>query len=325
MKVFLIVLGIIFLLLTIICILAFLLVDKEMKGFFNKRADRGEYTLQDKKLSDFKKLNATDFSFENKGEILKGKIYYRKNTDGDVILLCHGYGAGHEAYLTEINYYAQKGYTVIGFDYRGCVNSGGIMTHFGGSVEDLKACYEYLTKNFKLKDKNLYLWGHSWGAYTALCGTEFIKAKKVIALCPFDTPVGVLTKFTLPYEKKLCYLLKPFRFLYLKLKFGKTGNISSFKTAEKSNILSLIILGEQDSVAPKVTYSFTGNNIKVLTLSDKGHNPYNSVEGEKYLNQTLLNLSTSTDIKKTLSEVDYDLITDEDEKVMQMTLDFYSL
>ncbi len=322
MKIFLIVFGIILLLFLIFSAVCFSLVKKEMKGFFGKRADRGEFTLQDKKTSDFKKLIAQEFNFNSRGEVLRGKIYYKK-PEGNIIIVCHGYGAGHEAYLTEINSFVQRGYTVVGFDYRGCVNSSGILTHFGGSVEDLKACYEYLLSNSDLSNKKIYLWGHSWGAYTALCGTEFIKAQKVIALCPFDTPVKVLTKFTLPFEKKFSYLLIPYRFLYLKFKFGKYGNISSFKTVESSNIPALIITGKLDTVAPQLKYKFTKNNIKVISLENKGHNPYNTVEAETYLNKTLFELSQSTDIKKTLSEVDYDLITTEDEEVMNLLYEFY--
>lgn len=295
-----------------------------MAGFFNKRADRTEFTLQDKKVSDFKNLLSEEFSFISNGETIKGKVYYRKKADGDIILICHGYGAGHEAYLTEINSFAQKGYTVIGFDYRGCVNSSGILTHFGGSIIDTLACYEYLKSNMLLDGKKLYLWGHSWGAYTALCSSQFIKAEKIIALCPFDTPVKVLTKFTLPYEKKFSSILIPYRFLYLKFKYKNYGNISAFKSIEKTNIPTLIIVGEKDVVAPKLTYNFTKDNVKLVRLRDKGHNPYNTVKAEEYLNKTLYDLSQSLDIKKTLSQVDYNLITLQDEQVMNLMYDFYS-
>lgn len=324
MKIFLIVLLVVLLLFIIFSTVCFLLVKKELKSFFGKRADRGEFTLQDKKISDFKKLSAEDFTFTSHGEILKGKIYYKKKFDGDIIFVCHGYGAGHEAYLTEINYFVQKGFTVVGFDYRGCVNSSGILTHFGASIEDLKSCYHYILSNADLKDRKIYLWGHSWGAYTALCGSQFIKAQSVIALCPFDTPVKVLTKFTLPFEKKFSYLLIPYRFLYLKFKFGKYANISSFKSIEKSNIPALIITGEKDVVAPKLKYTFTSDKVKVVNLKDKGHNPYNTVKAETYLNQTLYNLSHCSDIKKSLSKVDYKLITEEDQEFMNLMYEYYT-
>ena len=41
------------------------------------------------------------------------------------------------------------------------------------------------------------------------------------------------------------------------------------------------------------------------------------------LNQTLYNLTQTKDLLKTLAEVDYDLITQEDELVLQLMLDFY--
>ncbi len=323
MKFLLISLCILVAVILLISIVAFAIIRKELKGVFGGRADRTAFTLQDKKVTDFKKLTSNEFVFLSQNETLKGSFYYSKKPDGDIIIFCHGYGAGHQAYLTEINYFVQKGFTVIGFDYRGCVNSGGTLTHFGASVEDLKACYEYLKTNFDLTDKKLYLWGHSWGAYTALCGSSFVKAEKIIALCPFNTPVQLLTKFSYPYEKGLSLILKPFRAIYLKIKFGKYANISAFKSVEKSRIPTLIILGNLDTVVPKLSYKFTTDNIKIITLKDKGHNPYNTVEAEKYLNTTLLNISQSKNLSKTLSEVDYDLITQEDLSVMELMLNFY--
>ncbi len=325
MKIILIVACIIIVLLALISLASFTIITKEMKGFFGSRADRTAYTLQDRKVSDFKKLKCQEFTFLSSGEILKGKIYYNKKPDGDIILICHGYGAGHEAYLTEINSFVTNGYTVVGFDYRGCVNSGGKLTHFGASIEDLKCCYDYLKQNLNLENRKLYLWGHSWGAYTALCGSAFIKAEKIIAMCPFNTPVQVLTKFTYSKERFLSIILKPFRAIYLKVKFGKYSNYSSFKAVEKSRIKTLIILGKQDMVAPKFNYKFNSKQVKVISLDGKGHNPYNTIEAERYLNQTLYNLTQTKDLLKTLAEIDYDLITQEDEQVMQLMLDFYKL
>ncbi len=306
-----------------LAVIGIFIVRKELKGFFGGRADRTSFTLQDKKLSDFEGLRAEEFSFISQRETLKGKIYYNNSIEGDLLIVCHGYGAGHEAYLTEINSFTRQGYTVVGFDYRGCVNSGGTLTHFGASVEDLKACYEHLKAKLDLSNKRVYIWGHSWGAYTALCGSKFIKAEKIIATCPFNTPVQILTKFTYPYEKALSLILKPLRAIYLFFRFGKGSNISAFKRIDKSNIPSLIILGKLDSVAPKFNYKFKNGNVTVICLDDKGHNPYNTVEAEAYLNNTLLKISQSSDLRKTLSEVDYDLITQEDKRVMEIMYNFY--
>ena len=111
----------------------------------------------------------------------------------------------------------------------------------------------------------------------------------------------------------------------MKVKFGKYSNYSAFKAVEKSGIKTLIILGKQDMVAPKFNYKFNSKQVKVISLDGKGHNPYNTIEAERYLNQTLYNLNQTKDLLKTLAEVDYDLITQEDELVLQLMLDFYKL
>ena len=315
------ILSIIFILI-LLCLLLFYIVKKELSFIFKGRCDRNENTLQDKPLTDFPNLNYTEISFKNLNETINGRIYfYNEIANKDIIIFCHGYGAGHEAYISEIDFFAKNNFVVVGFDYRGCKLSSGKLSHFGSSVVDTEACYNYLLNNNYLQNKKVYLVGHSWGAYTALCCSKLPKIEKVIALCPFNNPVDFFTKKCYFKEKFFTYILKPFRLLYLKLKYKKYGNISSYKTIDNSNKKALIIFGEQDLIIGKINYVFN-NNVTKLSLADKGHNPYNTVEAEKYLNETITNLTLAENKQEFLQQVDYLKITQQDNVIMQTMLDF---
>ena len=126
----------------------------------------------------------------------------------------------------EIDYYINRGYTCIGFDCRGCKLSDGKITHFGASIQDLTALYNYLEEINFLQEKPLFLWGHSWGGYTALAGSTLPKVKKIIAFAPFDKPLKIIFSQSKKIIKGLANFLIPFRFVYYGLRYGKFFNIS---------------------------------------------------------------------------------------------------
>ena len=302
----------------------FIFCEIERKKLFPRRCDRNEYTLQDRPLTDFKNMQYKDFCFYSKKSILRGRFYFKDNLENNnLIVFCHGYGAGHEAYLTEIDYYINKGFTCIGFDYSGCKLSDGLTSHFGASVQNLNSLYNYLEEIDFIKDKNLYLWGHSWGAYTALIGSKLAKVKKVVAFCPFNKPQNLIEKQSGKFIKGFSKFLIPFRWIFYKVKYGKNTNEASYKTINKTLKPALIIFGEKDQVIGKINYNFN-KNVTTILCKDKAHNPYNSVQAEEYLNQTISEFYTCKDKLEFLSKVDYKKITEQDLDILQKTIDFLS-
>ncbi len=294
----------------------------EKKHIFPPRCDRNENTLQDRNVNEFDNLTYKQIEFYSGKSILRARIYYNNNVnENNVIIFCHGFGAGHEAYITEIDYYVKNCYVCIGFDYKGCKLSDGKVSHFGQSIKDLKALYNYLEEINFLQDKNLYLWGHSWGGYTALHGSKLPKVQKIISLCPFDKPLNLITKQSKNVIKKLAVLLVPFRNILYFCKYGKYANLSSFKAINKSNKTALIIFGEKDYLIGKIDFKFN-NNVIVKTQKEKGHNVYSSFTAEEYLKETINNLNSTTDKKEILNSVDYKKITEQDLNLLQETLDF---
>lgn len=286
-------------------------VAKEHKNFFPKRLERSEETFKDLTVNDFDLLQKEDVEFAE----YKGAFYYKEKSD-KIIFLLHGYGAGHQAYMAEINNFCSNGYTVFSFDYSGCQLSGGQTHTFYTAVKDAEKAYDYLKNNYNFK--RLFLFGHSWGGYVALILASKIKCDKVVALCPLDSANAFFSRIN--NSKKLNKILPIFRKTYLWFNFGGEANISSYKVAEKLNIPTLIIFGEKDSFV--TARQFKNPNIKTTVYKNKAHNPYNTETAEKYLNDCLVELNKAEDKKEFLKTVDYKKITEEDNLVMTDIFNF---
>ena len=121
--VFVILFGIIFLFCLIVTIVSLYAFTK----MFGRRYDGNPY-VHYFTVEDFEGLRAQPFSFYSDGSKLNGYIYRSDLWQGPskgLIVFSHGFGAGHLAYTTEINYFARNGYKILAFDNTGCVKSEG--------------------------------------------------------------------------------------------------------------------------------------------------------------------------------------------------------
>ena len=77
--------------------------------------------------NDFPNLKVEENTFINsKGIEIHYFFYNYDNPRKDkIVLLCHGLGPGHTAYLTEIELLCKAGYKVLTLDYSGCDKSKG--------------------------------------------------------------------------------------------------------------------------------------------------------------------------------------------------------
>lgn len=295
-----------------ICCFFFAMARAEHKATFPLRIERNENTFRDLEFYEFDDLKCEEVEFAH----YKGAFYY-KEKGGDVIMLLHGYGAGHKAYMTEINFFCDNGYTVFGFDYSGCCLSGGQTGTFYTAVQDALKASKFLQTKIN-SERKIYLFGHSWGAYVTLILSTLIKCDKAVAVCPFDSAEKVMAKIC--QKNKFNKVLKPFRKIYMTSVFGKNADCSSYEFAEKTSKDTLVIFGENDFLVPP--YDFKNKKIKRVIAKGKGHNPYNTEQAESYLNGCLLQLKTAKDKQEFLKTVDYKKITEEDGEFMQLILDF---
>ena len=244
-----------------------------------------------------------------------------QSKDG-VVVFVHGMGPGHVAYTTEIAYFCNLGYTVVALDSRGCGLSAG--KNLKGMYEGVKtavAAVDYARGRFP--GREIYIIGHSWGGYSALCAAKQRKVEKVIAISAPQSPVktvfyGAAQFISKPFAAILC----PFWWIINFLLYGVKGNLNAVKCAAESQTPVLIIHGDSDKVvaAGNAVYcKANGDNITKFSAQGKAHNPYNTIAAEAKLAELLSSIKNGvTDF----SDFDFYAATEEDEGVMRVMAEF---
>ena len=150
-----------------------MLFSKIIKKKFDAVLGRydGDPALHYESLSDFPELKSQPFDMEgDRNVVLKGAFYYLDTLQPEkLIVFDHGIGAGHLAYLKEIDYLARNGYTVYSYDHTGCVSTGGTgILGFAQGINDLDHVLTALQKDSRFASVPRKLMGHSWGGYACM-------------------------------------------------------------------------------------------------------------------------------------------------------------
>ena len=280
-------------------------IEEKYAKLFFCRADRTVPGLRDRSLSEFS-LSARPFSLRWQGLALNGFFYEGERPNGRLVVFAHGYGAGHEAYLTEINALCEEGYEVCAFDYAGCVRSEGEMIGFHAAVSQMNEVLDELERRGK---KEYDLVGHSWGGYVAACCAS--RAKAAVSIGGFVKPSDVLTG-----------LLGEDPVPFLRTKFKQEGN----RAVQACSTPVLAIQGDRDRTVPinQSLYASGLFNVVPFLAEGKEHNAYNSARAEAYLNEVLGKIPALKEEEKEefYASIDYRRITEEDPLIMQTIFDF---
>ena len=287
---------------------------------FGKRCDKNPlvkyFTAEDFCLS------AEPVSLQNG---LNGFIYKKDGIlhNGKLIIFCHGMGPGHIAYTTEIAFFCNNGFTVLAVDSRGCnFSEGKNLKGMYSGVQTVIAAIDFAKT---LHYNKVFLVGHSWGAYSALCASAKRKVDGVVAISAPATPAMTICDGAAPIiSKPLAYMLRPFLWLVNLFKFGAKGNSNAAKAAEINGVPSLLIHGDNDRIVRLKNSAFAkaeGKNVTKLLAKGKAHNPYNTADAEKLLAELTNGLKSCT---KDFSSFDFTAATQEDGDVMRTICDFIS-
>lgn len=308
--------------------LLFLVFAFIAEGFaFGKRSDKNPL---------LKYFTAEDFNLNSEpvsaGRGLKGFVYRKGGgNDKKIIIFCHGMGPGHIAYMTEIAYFCNHGYTVLALDSRGCNYSDGknLKGMYSG-VETAKSAVDFVKANFA--DSKIYLVGHSWGAYSALCASAERKVDAVVAISAPNSPSKTMQEgaANAGMPKFFAAILRPFWWIVSLFKFGAKGNANAAKRARKNDVPTLLIHGDNDKIvtpAKAAYYKAEGKNITKFPVSGKAHNPYNTINAEKKLAELQSGLLRSAKMTEEeryafFGSFDFAAATEEDLSVMQKIADF---
>lgn len=278
-------------------------------------------------------LDATPVALKSGKTRLNGFLY-RKAEAPDrkkAVVFCHGLGAGHAAYMTEIAYLCRNGFTVLAVDNQGCgLSSGKSIGGMYSGVRTAKAAVDGLRGDPSFDGYEIFLFGHSWGAYSALCACAERKVDGVVALSAPVTPVKTISYGASQLiSKPLAVLLCPFLYLVGLLKFGRKGNVNAAKAAKRGDTPVLLVHGDKDTVVPpgRSAYAYAeGEKITKFLAEGKSHNPYNSPSAQALMIELSEKLAKagkmSAEEREYFAKFDFSAATEEDLPLMEMMTAF---
>ena len=301
------------------------------KGMLHTRCDDVE-TVHYFSSEDFPGLKKESRPFKAlAGNTLQGYIYSYDDAYSDkLIVFDHGFGGGHRAYMREIEMLCRHKYTVFAYDHTGCMESGGDSPKgLAQSLCDLDDCITMLKASEDLGKRDLSVIGHSWGGFSTL---------NITALHPEISHIVAISGFVSVEEMIKTFfsgILKLYRKAVFQLEKDSNPRFSEYNavtTLSSSNTKALLIYSENDTMCRRYHYDLLNKalgakeNISLMLLKNKGHNPNYTEEAVKYLGEfsaartKLLKSKTLSrhDKAQFVSSFDFKKMTEQDEEVWKL-------
>lgn len=317
----------------------FLLAFAVEKAAFGKRCEGNPY-LQYFTAADFPNLTAEPVEFTgNRGQKLRGNFYAESGRQDFKALLvfAHGMGGGHLSYMTELDFFAKRGYLVLAYDNTGTMASEGkSLVGMPQAVSDLRCALHFAKQDVRTKDLPVVLAGHSWGGYT-VCRVLYFHpqiAGVVAFSAPDDVPRLLCAQAKALTGKDLAFL-EPFLRMYERLRFGKAASMRTAEIIAQADIPVLLLHGERDTVVALEDAAATQDilkgyaNIQVQMYPQKQHNVYATAEAEQYIADAFAELgvlskdTAQADKAKAYAEtLDFRKMCEEDGEVMEAVAKF---
>jgi len=127
--------------------------------------------------------------FYSEGSLIKGNLYNANDADGESklpgIIMCHGFAGIKELLLP--NYaekFAEAGFVVLTFDYRGFGESEGKRGDLNktNQIVDIRNAITFLTTLPEVEKNNIGLWGTSYGGANAIVTSALDKRIKCLSV-----------------------------------------------------------------------------------------------------------------------------------------------
>ena len=284
---------------------------------FNKRFQSYEPLLF--YTEDFEGLECTEYQFESDhGQMLAGYFYTACDNPHCIIVLAHGFGAGHNSYMDAINFFAQNGYCVFAYDATGNDKSEG--DGVGGVPQgaiDLDHAISFAEENLPVSGLPVALFGHSWGGYSAgSVLTYHPEVKAVIECCGCNRSSDLFEAGGLKQAGSLIYTMMPFVRLYERIRFGKYAANTALDGFAATDAAVMVVHSEDDSVVP-IRYGYdlyyakyrNDPRFQFLRFTDKGHNSI-------FNDQTYMN-AFNAEFDQWKETLGYDISADENRERFQ--------
>ena len=232
--------------------------------------------------------------------MLKGYFYSYSGYDASrLIVFDHGFGGGHRAYMKEIERLCRAGYRVFSYDHTGCMESEGESTRgFAQSLSDLNACISAIKSYDGAKDVSICVVGHSWGAFSTLNISAIHKdITHIVAISGFLSVERIV-------NQNFAGLLKPYRKSIYAVERETNPDYLAYdaiSSIKESGVKALLIYSDNDKLVNakhhfeplKAAFS-DSENVKLMLVNGKSHNPNYTKEAIAYMNKFFAELNKLT-------------------------------
>ena len=298
----------------------------------------GDPALHYDAVADFPGLQSTAFSVPgDRGVTLQGAFYYYGTFEPDhLIVFDHGIGAGHLAYLREIEYLAKQGYTVYSYDHTGCVSTGGTgILGFAQGINDLDHVLTALQQDERFSKVPRKVIGHSWGGYACM---------NAAALHPEVTHVVSLAGFLSARALSEQYIPKPF------LKYSEEvmererqhnpayADMDARNSMKKSGARLMHLQSRDDTMVKfdlccePLSKALSGRpHTEFVVLENRNHDPqrttaaacaYAAMQADLNQRRKKKQLNTPAQVDAFRAAHDWDLIGQQDSEIWKKILEF---
>ena len=217
-----------------------------------KRYKRPDYTLYPGEycIERYKGRLTREEFFIPSDKVKLASYYYESKQNKGLVIVCHGLHSGSDDYLPIIEYMVNRGFNVLGFNYKGTYESGGDnCVGMSESLVDLDHVLDYIDKTPRFNKQPLFLIGHSCGGF-AVTSINAIKknVKAVAALAPMNDAYNMMVDKCGEYVSSLAYSHRETFDEYQRKLFGKYCDYNGVKGINARFIPYLIAQGYSDKV-----------------------------------------------------------------------------
>lgn len=240
--------------------------------------------------ADFVGLNAEPISFRTeRGITLRGFVYaYPEKEPADLVVLSHGIGGGHLAYMREIELLCRNGHRVLAFDAAGCFASEGESIYsLAEGIAGVRACLEFVQTQDKFRNVPVSLFGHSWGAYAVANVLRFFNNISAAVISGGFLSVQSAVELSIPAGDEAT---RHMVLSYEKAASPEYWNLSAGDALAQTNARVLVIHSKDDLVIPaehaivSLKDKIDRPNLHFRLEYNKAHNPHYTEEAVEYLN-----------------------------------------
>lgn len=222
------------------------------------------------------------------GKRINGYIYQASNVETfkGFVILSHGMFGTHIQYMLDINLMCENGYKVLAFDNYGCgISEGKSTVGLSNGIYCLENVIESVYKENINDDLPVFLYGHSWGGYSALgAAKRYSNIRGVISRSAPISPVFAESDLLFYFNHKLYSAYKPFINLIIKLVLPKRMKINCISGVKRNKNTKFLILYAKNDQLIKIKHSaafyFENHPLSRVEVAYSEYGLHNSIVDE---------------------------------------------